>query len=109
LFEENIDYAFVADRAYSNSESVLERLLLMVGEEFPFKVVRINGSDEVLARSVNLLIGRAAFETAKRLYPKDVLEYRRGGSLLRSHGSQGLRHCLSRVDAQAVDGYWEAK
>jgi len=54
----------------------------MVGEEFPFKVVRINGSDEVLARSVNLLIGRAAFETAKRLYPKDVLEYRRGAHII---------------------------
>ena len=54
----------------------------MVGEEFPFEVVRINGSDKrsILARSVNLLIGRAAFETAKRLYPMDVLEYRRGDS-----------------------------
>ena len=48
----------------------------MSDEDFPFKVVRTNGHDEVLARSVNLLMGRAAFETAKRLYPKDQLEYR---------------------------------
>lgn len=41
----------------------------MSGEDCPFKVVRTNGHDEVLARAVNLLIGRAAFETAKRLYP----------------------------------------
>jgi hypothetical protein len=31
-------------------------------------------------------------------------------SLLRSHVNQGLRHCLSHVDAQrAADGYWEAE
>jgi hypothetical protein len=57
-------------------------------EEFPFKVVRTNGHDEVLARSVNLLIGRAAFETAKRMYPKDVLEYRRGAQVLDRSGPQ---------------------
>jgi hypothetical protein len=34
---------------------------------------------EVLARAANLLIGRAAFETAKRMYPK---EYRRGAQVL---------------------------
>jgi hypothetical protein len=31
-------------------------------------------SDEVLARAANLLIGRAALETAKRLYPRDLIE-----------------------------------
>jgi hypothetical protein len=34
-----------------------------------FKVVRTNGHDEVVARATNLLIGRAAYETARRLYP----------------------------------------
>jgi hypothetical protein len=43
----------------------------MLDEDLPFKVVRTNSHDEVLARSVNLLLGRAAFETAKGLYPKD--------------------------------------
>jgi hypothetical protein len=52
------------------------------GEDCPFKVVRTNGSDEVLARAANLLIGRAAFETAKRMYPKDLIEYRRGAQVL---------------------------
>jgi hypothetical protein len=47
-------------------------------EELPFKIVRTNGRDEVLARSINLLLGRAAFETAKRLYPNDLIEYRKG-------------------------------
>jgi hypothetical protein len=48
----------------------------------PIKVVRTNGQDEVLARSINLLMGRAAFETAKRLYPRDQLEYRKGAQVL---------------------------
>jgi hypothetical protein len=30
----------------------------------------------VLARAINLLIGRAAFETAKRMFPGDKIEYR---------------------------------
>ena len=51
-------------------------------EDCSFKVVRINGSDEVLACASNLLIGRAAFETAKRLFPRDQLEYRRGAQVL---------------------------
>ena len=38
--------------------------------------------DEVLARSINLLMGRAAFEIAKRLYPRDQLEYRKGAQVL---------------------------
>jgi hypothetical protein len=36
----------------------------------------------VLARAANLLIGRAAFETAKRMYPKDLIEYRRGAQVI---------------------------
>jgi hypothetical protein len=54
----------------------------MFDDELPFKIVRTNESDEVLARSVNLLLGRAAFETAKRMYPNDLLEYRKGAQVL---------------------------
>jgi hypothetical protein len=60
----------------------------MFAEECPFKVVRTNGSDEVLARAANLLIGRAAFEKARRMYPKDVLEYRRGAQVLERSDSR---------------------
>ena len=38
----------------------------MYDDDCPFKIVWTNGGDEVLARAANLLIGRAAFETAKR-------------------------------------------
>jgi hypothetical protein len=51
-------------------------------EECPYKVVRTNGGDEVLARAPNLLIGKAAFETARRMYPKDLIEHRRGAQVL---------------------------
>ena len=60
-------------------------------KDFPFKVVRTNGHDEVLARPINLLIGRAAYETAKRLCPKDRIEYRKGAQVIeRSGGEEGL-------------------
>jgi hypothetical protein len=41
--------------------------------DLAFKVVRANSHDEVLARTCNLLIGRAAYETAARMYPTDVI------------------------------------
>ena len=50
----------------------------MTNEEFPFKVVR-----------TNLLMGRAAFETAKRLYPKDAIWYRKGAKVLDRSGEGG--------------------
>jgi hypothetical protein len=58
----------------------------MAEEDCPFEVVCTNGSDEVLARASDLLIGRAAFETAKRLFPRDQLEYRRGPQVLERSG-----------------------
>jgi hypothetical protein len=54
----------------------------MYHEDCPFKVVRTNGGDEVLARAANLLIGRAAFETAKRMYPRDLIEYWQGTQII---------------------------
>jgi hypothetical protein len=35
-------------------------------DELPFKVVRSNGSDEVLARAMNLLIARGAYQAAAK-------------------------------------------
>jgi hypothetical protein len=54
----------------------------MATEDCAFKVVRTNGSDEVLARAINLVIGRAGFKTAKPLYPRDQLEYRHGAQIM---------------------------
>jgi hypothetical protein len=62
----------------------------MFDEDLPFKVVRTNGGDEVIARAANLLIGRAAFETAKPMYPRDLIEYRRGAQII---GHTGRKRC----------------
>jgi hypothetical protein len=33
-------------------------------------------------RASNLIVGRAAYETAARLYPKDVIQYRDGARII---------------------------
>ena len=43
----------------------------MIPEDLPFRVICVNSEDEVIARANNLLVGRAAYETAVRLYPRD--------------------------------------
>jgi hypothetical protein len=48
----------------------------------PFKVIRTNGHDEIIARTNNLLVGRAAFETARRLYPNERVDYRDGARII---------------------------
>ena len=57
---------------------------ISMNEHLPFKVVWTNSHDEVLARSMNLLIGRAAYETAVRMYPRDAIEYRYGDRVIAS-------------------------
>ncbi len=54
----------------------------MPGENLPFKIVRTNGSDEVIARAADLLVGRAAFERASTLHPRDVIELRSGALVI---------------------------
>jgi hypothetical protein len=51
-------------------------------EDLPFRVVRINSQDEVIARANNLIVGRAAYETARRLYPLDTIQYRDGARII---------------------------
>jgi hypothetical protein len=47
-------------------------------DELPFKIVRSNGTDEQVARAVNLLIARGAYRSAVRIYPEDLIELRQG-------------------------------
>jgi hypothetical protein len=54
----------------------------MIAEDLPFRVVRVNSEDEVIARAANLIVGRAAYETAVRLYPKDTVQYRNGARII---------------------------
>jgi hypothetical protein len=54
----------------------------MQPEDLPFKIVRINSHDEVLARAANLIVGRAAYETAVRMFPRDNIQYRNGAHII---------------------------
>ena len=54
----------------------------MPDDELPFKVIRTNAQEEVIARANNLLVGRAAYETARRLYPQDTIHYRCGARVI---------------------------
>jgi hypothetical protein len=59
-------------------------------DPLPFKVVRTNSHDEVIAWAINLIIGRAAFETARRLYPSDRVDYRDGARII-ARSDQGSK------------------
>ena len=54
----------------------------MLPEDLPFRVIRVNSEDEVLARANTRLVGRAAYETAVRLYPKDTIQYQDGARII---------------------------
>ena len=58
-------------------------------DDLPFKVVRTNSHDEVIARAANLLVGRAAYETARRMYPKDRIDYREGAHVIERSDESG--------------------
>ena len=51
-------------------------------DELPFKIVRSNGTDEVLARAMNLLIARGAYQAAAKMYPEDLIELRQGARVI---------------------------
>jgi hypothetical protein len=68
---------------YHNSRPFLERTRpKAMTEDLPFKVVRSNGTDEVLARAMNLLVARATYREAARLYPEDLIELRQGARVI---------------------------
>jgi hypothetical protein len=52
-------------------------------EELSFKVVKVHPAyDEVIAYAANLLVGRAAYQTAVRMYPRDVIHMRQGARVI---------------------------
>jgi hypothetical protein len=59
--------------------------------------------DEVIARANNLLVGRAAYETAVRLYPRDRIDYRRWGEDHREERAEGVMKLAQRCHGSGVD------
>jgi hypothetical protein len=72
-----------AQAYYWNSRPAFVRIgRKAMTEDLPFKVVRSNGTDEVLARAMNLLVARAAYREAARQYPEDFIELRQGARVI---------------------------
>jgi hypothetical protein len=57
-------------------------------DDLRFKVVRTNGHDEVMARAANLIICQAAYETARRMYPNDRVDYCDGARIIATSGPE---------------------
>jgi hypothetical protein len=50
-----------------------------------------------LSRAINLIIGRAAFETAKRMLLKDCLEYRHGAQIVERNDRTAANHAAAEA------------
>jgi hypothetical protein len=46
------------------------------------KIVKTSSEEEVIAQANDLLVGRAAYETARRLYPNERIDYRNGACIV---------------------------
>jgi hypothetical protein len=51
-------------------------------DDLPFKVIRINSRDEVIALCSHPMVGSAAYEIARQLYPKDRIQYSNGTQII---------------------------
>jgi hypothetical protein len=51
-------------------------------DELPFRVVRSNSHNEILARCTNLPIAQAAYRAAERMYPDESNELRQGARVI---------------------------
>jgi hypothetical protein len=54
----------------------------MLTEDLRFRVVRVTSEDEILVSAANIRVGRAAYETALLLFPRDVIHYRDGAQII---------------------------
>jgi hypothetical protein len=52
-------------------------------EELSFRILKVHPAyDEVIALAANQLVGRAAYETAVRMYPRERIEMRQGARII---------------------------
>src|SRR5262245_36811532 len=72
-------------------------------DDLPFKVVRSNGHDELLERSTNVLMARAAFEKAVELYPNDLILLQQGARIIAK--STELDPTPGRARQMMIDNY----
>jgi hypothetical protein len=53
-----------------------------MSDDLPFKVVRSDSNDELLAQAVDLIIALGAYRAAAEMYPEDLIELRAGGRVV---------------------------
>jgi hypothetical protein len=58
-------------------------------DDLPFKVTRINSRDEVIALCSHPMVGSAAYEIARQLYPKDRIRYSNGTQIISESDKAG--------------------
>ena len=58
-------------------------------DDLPFKVIRINSRDEVIALCSHPMVGSAAYEIARQLYPKDRIQYSNGTEIIAESDKAG--------------------
>jgi hypothetical protein len=58
-------------------------------DDLPFKVTRINSRDEVIALCSHPMVGSAAYEIARQLYPKDRIRYSNGTQIIAESDKAG--------------------
>jgi hypothetical protein len=51
-------------------------------DDLPFRVVRSNSHDELLAQAATLKIAQAAYRAAARMYPDELIELRQGARVI---------------------------
>ena len=52
-------------------------------QELSFRILKVHPAyDEVIALAANQLVGRAAYETAARMYPRERIEMRQGARII---------------------------
>jgi hypothetical protein len=51
-------------------------------DDLPFKVVRSNSHDELLAQAVDLIIALGAYRAAAAKYPEELIELRAGARVI---------------------------
>jgi hypothetical protein len=50
--------------------------------QLAFRIVRSNGFEKLIAETDDPYVGRAAYDEARRLYPKDLIELRSGTRII---------------------------
>jgi hypothetical protein len=70
----------------------------MTDDYLPFRVLRSNVDDELLARAINMVIAKGAYSAAAQMYPDDKIELRQGARVSKKANRNGPASHPTRSD-----------